>query len=206
MHYGAAPESDLRRVAYRLKEGTLYRITWPSLDRAPVSKPLESPLVANVETFEVRFSDNTRNTVTTWPVSGANSPLPPAIEVTLAVRGMGSFKRVFSGEPMTVPGRTQRGVALVTAIMIVAIVAAVAMKIQFAHTLWFRQMENVGDRGATDLLRRGALHWASVALLEDAAQNSIDHLGEPWRKGCRCCPSMAGRSRSRSRMHRGAST
>jgi len=95
MHYGAAPESDLRRVAYRLKEGTLYRITWPSLDRAPVSKPLESPLVANVETFEVRFSDNTRNTVTTWPVSGANSPLPPAIEVTLAVRGMGSFKRVF---------------------------------------------------------------------------------------------------------------
>jgi len=41
-------------------------------------------------------------------------------------------------------------------------------------------MENVGDRGATDLLRRGALHWASVALLEDAAQNSIDHLGEVW--------------------------
>jgi len=93
---------------------------------------------------------------------------------------------------MTVPGRTQRGVALVTAIMIVAIVAAVAMKIQFAHTLWFRQMENVGDRGATDLLRRGALHWASVALLEDAAQNSIDHLGEPWAQGLPVLPVDGG--------------
>lgn len=76
--------------------------------------------------------------------------------------------------------RTQRGVALLTAVMIVAIAAAVAVKIAFAHQIWFRQMENVADRGATDLLRRGALHWASVALLEDAAQNSIDHLGEIW--------------------------
>jgi len=41
-------------------------------------------------------------------------------------------------------------------------------------------MENVADRDATDWLRRGALHWASLALLEDAAQNSTDHLGESW--------------------------
>jgi general secretion pathway protein K len=81
---------------------------------------------------------------------------------------------------MRVSLRAQRGVALLTAVMIVAIAAAVAVKIAFAHQIWFRQMENVGDRGATDLLRRGALHWASVALLEDAAQNSIDHLGEVW--------------------------
>ena len=81
---------------------------------------------------------------------------------------------------MRAPVRTQRGIALLTAVMIVAIAAAVAVKIAFAHQLWFRQMENVGDRGATDLLRRGALHWASVALLEDAAQNSVDHLGETW--------------------------
>jgi general secretion pathway protein K len=91
------------------------------------------------------------------------------------------------------PGvRNQRGVALVTAIMIVAIAAAVAVKIAFAHQLWFRQMENVGDRGATDLLRRAALHWASVALLEDAAQNSTDHLGEPWAQGLPVLPVEGG--------------
>jgi general secretion pathway protein J len=95
LKYGQTAESDLRRVAYRLKDGKLYRLTWPALDRAPTSKPLEAPLIDNVETFEVRFADNKRQTVPTWPVTGAGSLLPPAIEVTLVVKGMGSFKRLF---------------------------------------------------------------------------------------------------------------
>jgi general secretion pathway protein J len=96
LRYGVAAESDLQRVAYRLKEGRLYRITWPVLDRAPVTKPLESPLIGNVETFEVRFADVAGNTVNTWPMGGANpNTPPPAIEVTLAVKGVGSFKRLF---------------------------------------------------------------------------------------------------------------
>ena len=97
MKYRPALESDLRRVAYRLKDGKLYRITWPVLDRAPVTKPLESPLISNVETFEVRFAGSSSGTtVNTWPAAGASSgSLPPAIEVTLVVRGVGSFKRLF---------------------------------------------------------------------------------------------------------------
>jgi general secretion pathway protein J len=95
LKYGQTAESDLRRVAYRLKDGKLYRLTWPALDRAPTSKPLEAPLIDNVETFEVRFADNKRQTVPTWPVTGAGSLLPPAVEVTLVVKGMGSFKRLF---------------------------------------------------------------------------------------------------------------
>ena len=88
--------------------------------------------------------------------------------------------------------RAQRGVALITAVAIVAIAAAVAVKIAFAHQIWFRQMENVGERDATDLLRRGALHWASVALLEDASQNSTDHLGEAWAQGLPTLPVDGG--------------
>jgi general secretion pathway protein K len=91
-----------------------------------------------------------------------------------------------------VPLKAQRGVALVTAVAIVAIAAAVAVKIAFAHQLWFRQMENVSDRGATDLLRRAALHWASVALLEDAKQNSTDHRGEAWAQGLPILPVEGG--------------
>jgi general secretion pathway protein K len=90
------------------------------------------------------------------------------------------------------PARTQRGVALVTAVMIVAIVAAIAAQIAFSHQIWFRQMENVADRGATDWLRRGALHWASLALLDDAARNSIDHLGESWAMGLPILPVEGG--------------
>jgi general secretion pathway protein K len=88
--------------------------------------------------------------------------------------------------------RAQRGIALVTAVMIVAIAAAIAAQIAFAHQIWFRQMENVADRDATDWLRRGALHWASLALLEDAAQNSIDYLGESWAMGLPTLPVEGG--------------
>jgi len=76
--------------------------------------------------------------------------------------------------------------------MIVAIAAAIAVQIAFAHQIWFRQMENVADRDATDWLRRGALHWASLALLEDAAQNSTDHLGESWAMGLPTLPVEGG--------------
>jgi Type II secretion system (T2SS), protein J len=44
----------------------------------------------------VRFSDSNGNVVTSWPPTGANpNDLPPAIEVSLAVKGVGSFKRLF---------------------------------------------------------------------------------------------------------------
>ncbi len=88
--------------------------------------------------------------------------------------------------------RAQRGIALVTAVMIVAIAAAIAAQIAFAHQIWFRQMENVADRDATDWLRRGALHWASLALLDDAAQNATDHLGESWAMGLPTLPVEGG--------------
>src|SRR5207249_327132 len=97
-----------------------------------------------------------------------------------------------SGEQLMLPARAQRGIALVTAVMIVAIAAAIAVQIAFAHQIWFRQMENVADRDATDWLRRGALHWASLALLEDAAQNSTDHLGESWAMGLPTLPVEGG--------------
>ena len=79
-----------------------------------------------------------------------------------------------------------------TAVMIVAIAVAIAAQIAFAQQIWFRQMENVADRDATDWLRRGALHWASLALLEDAAQNSTDHLGESWAMGLPTLPVEGG--------------
>jgi len=89
--------------------------------------------------------------------------------------------------------RTQRGIALVTAVMIVAIAAAIAAQIAFAQQIWTRQMENIFDRGATDWLRRGALHWASTALVEDAAQgNTVDHLGERWAMGLPVLPVEGG--------------
>ena len=96
LNYGSGAQSDLRRVAYRLKEGRLVRLTWPVLDRAPVSVPLEAPLLADVETFELRFVGATGDPVDTWPTATSGLDVPPrAMEVTLAVKGVGRFKRLF---------------------------------------------------------------------------------------------------------------
>jgi len=96
LNYGSGSQSDLRRVAYRLKEGRLVRLTWPVLDRAPVSVPLEAPLLADVETFELRFLGATGDPVDTWPTATSGPDAPPrAMEVTLAVKGVGRFKRLF---------------------------------------------------------------------------------------------------------------
>jgi general secretion pathway protein J len=96
LNYGGGPRSDLRRVAYRLKEGRLVRITWPVLDRAPVTEPLEAPLLGEVESFELRFYDASGGPVETWPTATSGAEVPPrAMEVTLAVKGVGRFKRLF---------------------------------------------------------------------------------------------------------------
>jgi general secretion pathway protein K len=64
--------------------------------------------------------------------------------------------------------------------MIVALVATVATFIALHQSVWLRQMENISDRTKTDILRRGALNWATAVLLDDARNNTTDHLGEVW--------------------------
>jgi general secretion pathway protein J len=96
LHYGPGVHSDLRRVAYRLRDGRLFRITWPVLDRAPVTVPLEAPLLGDVDAFELQFYDPSGGPVAIWPAAGAaNNVLPRAVEVTLAVKDLGRFKRLF---------------------------------------------------------------------------------------------------------------
>jgi general secretion pathway protein K len=74
----------------------------------------------------------------------------------------------------------QRGLALITALLIVALVATIAAFVGLNQQLWLRQMENVSDRTRTDFLRRGALNWATIVLADDARNNNTDHLGEIW--------------------------
>ncbi len=102
--------ADLQRVAYRLVDGNLMRMTWPVLDRAPLTKPVMTPLLHNVEEFQVRFfmSGNAVGAasgaasgawIDRWPPpaqQGSNfTPLPRAVEVTVALKGRGKYKRVF---------------------------------------------------------------------------------------------------------------
>ena len=50
-----APRSTLQRVAYRLEEGQLLRLTYPVVDRTTAIEPRETVLLENVDTLEFRF-------------------------------------------------------------------------------------------------------------------------------------------------------
>ena len=50
-----APRSTLQRVAYRLEEGQLLRLTYPVLDRTTAIEPVETVLLDEVDTLEFRF-------------------------------------------------------------------------------------------------------------------------------------------------------
>jgi general secretion pathway protein K len=76
--------------------------------------------------------------------------------------------------------RPQRGVVLITAILMVALIASVASGIGLGQQLWLRQTENLNERAQADSLRHSALGWIAILLARDARDNKFDHLGELW--------------------------
>lgn len=79
--------------------------------------------------------------------------------------------------------RRQRGAALLTAMIIVTLIASLA-----AGMVWqqYRAVQiEAADRARAQSawILQGALDWARLILQEDAKQNRnkpVDHLGEPW--------------------------
>ena len=91
--------SDLQRVAYGVREGSLVRAYWNVLDRAQDSEPLESVMLDGVEKLELRFLNASNRWQDSWPSSqlgGAPSSVPPkAVEVTLETKAEGRITRLF---------------------------------------------------------------------------------------------------------------
>ena len=78
------------------------------------------------------------------------------------------------------PGRTQRGGALLLAMLILTLVASLAagMVWQQYRAIQVEAAERARTQAAWILL--GALDWARLILREDARTGGADHLGEPW--------------------------
>lgn len=79
--------------------------------------------------------------------------------------------------------RHQRGAALLTAMVIVALVATLASAMIWQQ--WRAVQVEAAERGRIQAqwILAGAVDWARLILREDARSNSnkkIDHLGEPW--------------------------
>jgi len=93
--FSAGARSDMQRVAYRLVDGTLKRLTWPVLDLGPQTVPLETPLLNQVEEFRVRFYAPAGAWLDLWPAEGISETLPRGVEVKVTLKGRGEFTRLF---------------------------------------------------------------------------------------------------------------
>ena len=81
--------------------------------------------------------------------------------------------------PPTGLGR-QRGVAIVTALLLAALAITLVMSLFGQQNIQVRSIENQRYQLQKQWVMRGALDWARLILREDAKVNRVDYLGEPW--------------------------
>ncbi|MES9970497.1 MAG: type II secretion system minor pseudopilin GspJ [Candidatus Thiodiazotropha sp.] len=95
------PRSNLQRVGYTFEENTLYRLTWPTLDRSQESEPYRRKLIGDITSLELVFYDKALQEKREWPprTSGGQdedpSALPVSIEVKLELKDWGTIRRLF---------------------------------------------------------------------------------------------------------------
>lgn len=76
--------------------------------------------------------------------------------------------------------RRQRGVAIVTALLLAALAITVVMSLFGQQNVQVRSIENQRYQLQKQWIVRGALDWARLILREDARVNRVDYVGEPW--------------------------
>ncbi|MEM9624495.1 MAG: type II secretion system minor pseudopilin GspK, partial [Pseudomonadota bacterium] len=76
--------------------------------------------------------------------------------------------------------RQQTGVALISVLLIVAILMAVASRLLASHNLVINQHQNTFEQNQALHYALGAETLASQALAEDQKVSDTDHLGEVW--------------------------
>jgi general secretion pathway protein K len=76
--------------------------------------------------------------------------------------------------------RTQRGVALVMVLLIVAMATTIAAFMAQQQSFWQREMENGRDRAQARRIAEAGIDWARAVLADDAFINQSDHGKEMW--------------------------
>lgn len=94
------PRARLQRIAYRLREGRLWRLHWPVLDRGGRIEPRETLLLDRVQAFKVRFLDK-KSWRDDWPPPAEAEAdrknldaMPRAVEISLILEDWGEITRL----------------------------------------------------------------------------------------------------------------
>jgi general secretion pathway protein K len=76
--------------------------------------------------------------------------------------------------------RAQQGVAIITALVVIAAATAAVSAMLWHQSLEARKLENREAQAEARWLALSAVDWARVILMVDARTSTIDHYGEPW--------------------------
>ncbi len=77
-------------------------------------------------------------------------------------------------------GNRQRGIAVVTALLVVALAASLAVSIVWRELVALRDIENQRLALQTLWLERAAVQWARATLREQSAQSNVSYVGQIW--------------------------
>lgn len=88
--------------------------------------------------------------------------------------------------------KAEHGVALITAILVVALVTSVIAGLVWQNETRIRQMENQKLLAQADAVERAAVDWARTILAEDAEKGAVDHPGEIWASPVAPIPAEGG--------------
>jgi len=86
----------------------------------------------------------------------------------------------------------QRGIALLVALVVVAIVASLASWVSLSQEVWMRQAENLRDQEQSSAVTAGALQFAALSLDREGQQTAEDDLTQPWAKPLPFFPVAGG--------------
>ena len=101
-HEGQA--SPYQRVAYRIYQGGLYRMSWPHLDSPYGTDPVETLLLDSIGDIHLRYLTATDGWSTRWPRTVIPGPgylpdLPGAVELTVNLIDRGPYRWLFHVGP-----------------------------------------------------------------------------------------------------------
>ncbi len=75
---------------------------------------------------------------------------------------------------------TQRGVAIVLAMGVVALAAMAATAMMITQSTWSRQSELATAHVQAQTLVQAGVDWSRAVLSDDRRLSNVDHLSEPW--------------------------
>ena len=85
-----------QRIGYRLEQGVIVMLRWPSLDQAPRLNPVRYPVLEGVREFKLRYLDQDGIWQPQWQYASDLTKLPVATEVTLTLTSGEVITRLFA--------------------------------------------------------------------------------------------------------------